>query len=152
MYFVGKQKKYLCGDEMIINNRFSGLSLGEDECNTSEGYWYVFEGDFSIVELVMNFPFQQYAVYEGNCDTLRCIYANEPFDGFKNFRFQTYGGVSILYKIIRHFFFWSKKFQLLCDIHEENTECNSAYYLDCNDELTLNFQQAASPSMGGLQP
>jgi hypothetical protein len=146
--FCREAEEIFCGDEMIINNRFSGLSLGEDECNTSEGYWYVFEGDFSIAELVMNFPFQQYAVYEGNCDTLRCIYANEPFDGFKNFRFQTYGGVTYYIKLFGISSFGQRSFRLLCDAPAEYFNCDAALNLVCNEELTLNFEQIASPLDG----
>ncbi len=143
--FCSNAEEIVCGEQKIINNRFAALSIGEDVCSTSEGYWYKFEGDFSMVELQMNFPFQQYAVYEGSCDTLRCIYANEPFDGFKNFRFDTYEGFQYYIKLFGISSTGQRSFTLLCDIHEENTECNSAYYLDCNDELTLNFHQAASP-------
>ena len=118
-------------------NYLTGVSLEEDPCGTSEGMWFTFTGNDSIVEMVLNSPFQKYSIYTGRCDSLVCFGGQEFYSGFQSFRFLAESGVPYFIKFFELSTFNEITFRLNAEARAYNAECQRADTLSCGENVVL---------------
>ncbi|MBK8855041.1 MAG: T9SS type A sorting domain-containing protein [Saprospiraceae bacterium] len=141
-----------CGENYALSNFGTGVSLENDLCSDQQGYWYSFEGKDSLFEVVLNFPFQQYSIYEGECGNLNCLYANENFSGLR--RFRVFGEFDKTY-YIKMFSgnggFPPPSFRVECREAGDNRICSLADTIQCGDEIEVFFDVPSNENTGICQ-
>ncbi|MFZ1703553.1 MAG: T9SS type A sorting domain-containing protein [Saprospiraceae bacterium] len=138
-----------CGEMNSLPSIGPGFSIKSDDCSPTEGYWYSFEGNDSIVSLSVSYPFQQYSLYEGICGTLTCLYANPFFTGVRDFRIHTESGKKYYIKMFAGVnSFPRPTFTIQCYPPSDIITCDNASFLVCGETVTLEFN---SPSVENAQ-
>lgn len=149
--FCHKAIPVTCGKNYVLESYSYGISCASDPCNTSEGYWYSFDGNDSIAEIFASFPFQQYSLYEGDCDSLQCLYANETFTGFRPYRFFAESGKTYYIKFFDIPALSQRSFSLTCFAPDARWQCVTAEHLPCVDTMfNLDFRHVASNPFPGV--
>jgi hypothetical protein len=138
-----------CGVNYAISNFGNGYSLENDVCSESQGYWYSFAGNDSLFEVVLNFPFQQYSVYEGVCGDFNCLFSNESFSGLRRFRVFGESGKTYFIKMFAGSSgFPPPSFRIECREAGENSICSKADSVQCGDEIDILFDVPSNENTG----
>src|SRR5690606_14124314 len=121
----------------------TGVKLEDDPCGTPEGTWYTFVGNDSIVEVDLNFPFQSFSIYTGDCYTLICYGGQASYSGFQNFRFLAEFGQAYYIKFYNVSPSGDAKFRLLSQPRASNAVCARADTLSCGENVVMDFSGTA---------
>ncbi|MBK9734521.1 MAG: T9SS type A sorting domain-containing protein [Saprospiraceae bacterium] len=113
--------------------------LGNQNCNvqTNSGIWYTFEGNDSIATIsttAFGFEDVHYLLFEGSCDTLKCLENGRLYDA-DSLKFKAFSGVN--YFILFYSGVPDSEFKILLSFSEApmNDECLGRLPVFCGDSI-----------------
>ncbi|MFZ1525801.1 MAG: hypothetical protein WAT22_13355, partial [Saprospiraceae bacterium] len=109
------------------------------QCNYFKGIWYKLTGTGDTYTLPLKGIFGHCDIYEGNCNTLKCI--KSVNFGMEDFNFTTKAGTEYMLKVIAYHSFTSfPNKKIRCNNDSVNGACPEAKPIDCDTQvLNLNF-------------